>query len=64
MNAVAPLSIQIGKIKTLGPFGPKYEVLEPLRAMNGDWLVKIRLIETGEETEYRLSHIDQDPEAR
>ena len=57
-NAVIP----IGEIKTFGPVGPKYEVLRPLNQLtNGDWLVMIRVIATGEETEYELSHILADP---
>ncbi len=62
--AVAP-AVPLGKIKTFGVFGPKYEVGEPLRPLeDGDWLVKIRLVETGEETEYRYTRMSNDPEAR
>jgi hypothetical protein len=51
-------------IKTFGEFGPKYEVVKLLRQLaDGDWMVEILLIETGETTEYRLSHIVTDPEA-
>lgn len=54
-----------GKIKTFGPFGPKYEVEEPIAPLaDGDWRVKTRLVETGEETEYRYTHLRDDPEAR
>jgi hypothetical protein len=56
--------VPVGKIKSFGPFGPKYEVREPLRALDdGDWLIAIRMVETGEQTEYRLSRLLQDPEA-
>lgn len=36
---VAP-AVPVGKIKSLGAFGPKYEVREALRALDdGDWMV-------------------------
>lgn len=60
-----PPVVPLGKIKTFGAFGPKYEVREPLRQMDdGDWLVEIRVLETGEVTEYRYSRLMDDPEAR
>ena len=50
--------IPTGKIKTFGAFGPKYQVGRPLRQLeDGDWLVHILLVETGESTEYRLARI-------
>ena len=53
-----------GKIKTFGVFGPKYEVGEPVRQLDdGDWLVRITLVETGEQSEYRYSKLQNDPEA-
>lgn len=53
-----------GQIKSFCAFGPKYEVGEILRQMeDGDWAVKVKLIETGEESEYRYSHLESDPEA-
>ena len=62
---IAPPTLSRGKIKTLGAFGPKYEIGELLRRLeDGDWMVKIKLIETGEEAEYRYTHIMDDPEAR
>ncbi|MGO8669979.1 MAG: DUF5397 family protein [Capsulimonadaceae bacterium] len=64
MTKEAPPKVPIGKIKTFGEFGPKYEVHEPLRQLdNGEWMVRITLVETGEETEYRYTHLLQDPEA-
>jgi len=56
--------IPIGQINTFGEIGPKYQVqrlLSPLE--NGDWLVEILLVETGEITEYRYSQMINDPEA-
>jgi hypothetical protein len=63
--AITPPPLQVGKIKTFGPFGPKYEVGHALRQLDdGDWMVKIKMVETGEETEYRYSHLSDDPQAR
>ena len=54
----------VGEIKSFGPFGAKYRVGEAMHMLDdGDWLVEVVLIETGERAEYRLSHIDSDPEA-
>jgi len=71
MQAVqsAPLLIQpsipSGKIKTFGAFGPKYQVGNSAHQLeSGDWLVEIRMLESGETAEYSLFHIDADPEAR
>jgi hypothetical protein len=56
--------VPTGKIKSFGPFGPKYEVGHPLRQLSdADWMIGIRLVESGETTEYRLSRILDDPEA-
>jgi hypothetical protein len=56
--------ISVGQIKTFGSLGPKYEVRSLLSPMeNGDWLVEIVLVETGEVTEYRYSRMINDPEA-
>ena len=57
-------SVPVGKIKSFGYFGPKYEVGKPLFQLNdGDWLVEITMVETGETAEYRLTHIIDDPDA-
>jgi len=62
---IAPPRIPVGKIKSFGAFGPKYEVGRALRALeDGDWLVEVRMVETGEVTEYKLSRLLDDPEAR
>ena len=54
-----------GKIKSFGAFGPKYQVGRPLRQLDdGDWMVEVVLVETGEKAEYRLTHVNDDPEAR
>lgn len=54
----------VGEIKTFGPFGPKYEVGQPLRQLeDGDWMMEITLVETAEKAEYRLTHLIDDPAA-
>lgn len=65
MNAViAPPHVPVGKIKSFGPLGPKYEVGQPLRQLkNGDWEVEVTLVETGEKAVYSLMHLYADPEA-
>ena len=61
---VAPPNVPIGKIKSLGPVGPKYEVGQALRQLDdGDWMIEVTMIETGEKTEYRWTHMSDDPEA-
>ena len=58
-------SVPIGGIKSFCAFGPKYEVGPPLRALDdGDWMAEIVLVKTGEKTEYPLTHVVDDPEAR
>lgn len=62
---IAPPAVPVGKIKSFGPLGPKYEVGPPLRRLaDGDWLVEVTMIETGEKAEYRLTRLCDDPEAR
>lgn len=61
---VVPPSVPVGKIKSFGAFGPKYEVGRPLRQLDdGDWLVEVKMVETGELAEYRLTHVFDDPDA-
>ncbi len=64
MQSVLAPPIPIGKIKSFGLFGPKYEVGQPLRQLaDGDWMVEVVLVETGEKAEYRLTRLQDDPEA-
>lgn len=61
---VAPPYVPEGEIKSFGPFGPKYEVGSLRYPLDdGDWMVEITLVETAEKTEYRLSRLQNDPEA-
>jgi hypothetical protein len=64
-EVIALPAIPVGKIKSFGPFGPKYEVGQALRkSEDGDWLVEVKMVETGETAEYRLARLLDDPEAR
>lgn len=61
---IAQPNVPVGRINSFGPFGPKYQVgpaLHPLE--DGDWLVEITLLETGEKAEYRLTRLNDDPVA-
>jgi len=61
---IAPPAIPVGKIKSFGPFGPKYEVGNALRQLDdGDWMIEITMVETGEKVEYRWARLSGDPEA-
>lgn len=56
--------VPVGKIKCSGTTGQKYQVGQILRKLNdGDWMIKVALIETGEKAERRLSQIQSDVEA-
>lgn len=62
---VSPPDVPLGKIKCFGSFGAKYEVGKPLRLLkNGDWMVSIKLVDTGEDVEYSYARLLNDPEAR
>ena len=61
---VAPPNVPVGKIKSFGPVGPKYEVGQALRQLDdGDWMIEVTMIETGEKAEYRWTHMSDDPQA-
>jgi hypothetical protein len=56
--------IAFGKIKRFGEFGPPYQAGRAVRRLpDGDWLVEITLIQTDEIANYRLSRLNDDPEA-
>ena len=59
-----PPFVPVGKIKCFGPFGPKYEVGNALRQLDdGDWMIEVTMVETGEKAEYRLAKLLDDPDA-
>ncbi len=58
-------TVRIGQIKTFGNGGPTYQVTGNSHpSKDGEWLVPIRVIESGEELEYRYSRFTQNPEAQ
>jgi hypothetical protein len=55
----------IGTWRRFGLIGPVYEVIgQDHRLENGDWLMRIRVLESGEETSYKLTDILVDPPER
>lgn len=57
-------TVPTGAIKKFGEFGIPYVVENPAEQLeNGDWLINIRLLESNETTQYRLSKIILDPKA-
>lgn len=66
MSLPLPPSIDdLGRYHRLGETGPAYEVIGPLQPIEaeGDWLMKILILEIGEEVTYRASDIRDDPDA-
>jgi hypothetical protein len=64
-SVVAPPRVPAGKIKSFGYFGPKYEVGQAIRQLeDGNWMIEVILVETGEKTEYRWTRLLDDPDAR
>jgi Family of unknown function (DUF5397) len=62
--AAFPAPELIGAFKTFGPVGPAYRVVQPIRQLdNGDWLLKILVLESNEEAEYLYTHVLDDPKA-
>lgn len=56
--------IPTGCIKQFGQFGVPYVVVEVAEFLpDGDVLVNITLLQSGEKDIYRLSHLLEDPEA-
>lgn len=61
----APPRVPVGRIKSFGHFGPKYEVGQATRQLeDGDWMIAVILVETNERTEYRWTRLVNDPDAR
>jgi hypothetical protein len=56
--------VAVGQYKTFGAHGPIYRVTGlGHESGDGEWLVPIRVVETGEELDYRYARFAQDPEA-
>lgn len=57
-------NIPTGEVRTFGAFGVPYLVGKAEQELpNGDILVGIELLESGEREQYPLSHVLQDPKA-
>ena len=57
-------NLPIGKIKTFGKDGPYYEITGiGHQGDNGEWMIPIRVVESGEELDYRYSRLALDPDA-
>jgi hypothetical protein len=64
LTEVTPTTIPQGKIKSFDPLGPKYEIGSIVHTLaDGDWMVEVTSVDSGEKTEYRLTHLRNDPEA-
>jgi hypothetical protein len=64
MHPNFPDPMLIGQFRTFGPFGPAYQVLDSVKQdAKGEWLLRVQILETGEETEYPYAQAANDPEA-
>lgn len=53
---------EIGNFRRFGPKGPVYEVISVgEKRADGDWEMRIRMPESGEEADYPFSQLRQDP---
>lgn len=57
------VEIPVGAVKQFGPWGPEYEVLGTAEPRDGERMVTIVIVRTGEELDYPLEAILLDPEA-
>jgi hypothetical protein len=55
----------IGTWRRFGAVGPVYEIIGTGKDLSGgDCLMRVRVVETGEEVDYRLTEILDDPRER
>jgi Family of unknown function (DUF5397) len=55
----------VGTCRRFGAVGPVYEIVATGRELpGGDRLMRVRVVETGEELDYRLAEILDDPRER
>ncbi len=63
-TAAAVPWVPTGQIRSFGSAGPIYEVGQAVRQLDdGDWMVEITMVESGELAEYRLTRLSDDPSA-
>lgn len=61
-RSVGSIDALIGEVRRFGPEGPPYEVVGPTKSSDGgELLVSIHIIETGEDVDYPLHDLLQDP---
>ena len=64
MSYIQPANL-VGTWRRFGVAGPVYEIVSAEEELpDGDRLMRIRVLETGEEADYRLTYILDDPEER
>jgi hypothetical protein len=64
MHQIEPQTL-IGTWRRFGVAGPVYEIVsEGKRLTTGDETLRVRVIETGEELDYKLADILEDPKER
>jgi hypothetical protein len=64
-DSTSPPAVPVGKIKSFGKLGPRYEIGPVSRKTDeGGWLIHIKIVETGEEMEYLYNRLREDPDAR
>lgn len=62
---IAQLPPLIGTWRRFGALGPVYEIIGEGRLLaDGDRLMRIRVVESGEEVDYKLTAILEDPKER
>ncbi len=62
MNTTFPVPDVLGQFRQFGEFGPTYQIITPVHQLeNEDWLLQIKIVESGEELEYKYSKIINDP---
>ena len=61
MSAVIATNALLGTWRRFGAAGPVYEIIGFGRQGKGGQTMRIRVVETGEETDYKLSDILADP---
>jgi len=64
-KVTVPLDAVVGSFRTFGRLGPVYEVLRAVEPATGsDVLLRVRVVESGEELDYPLGDALDDPLAR
>ncbi len=54
----------VGTWRRFGVVGPVYEIIGIGQAIDHDQLMRIRVVESGEEADYRLTDVLDDPRER